>query len=160
MDYERAAYLKFNIRYDGENVIRTKNIEDEGVFNELFSKQMTKVLTANIKNKFNTLKRRIKFWINKFREVTKNNKNITENVLIDEKNIEKFPEAFDELAKAFNFFILEWTKKFQVCRSKYMYYILNNKDEEAQKIAKIANTIGRKIRTLSDEQEIPMLDAF
>lgn len=121
---------------------------------------MTNILAGNLKKKFEELKKRVRFWIDSFREVTKDNKRITDSVLIDDKNAERFPDAFDELAKASNFFILEWTKNFKVCKSNYVYNTLNHNEKEASNVVEIAKRIVEKLKTLSNGQKITEMDAF
>ena len=78
---------------------------------------------------------------------------------IDNEKIKRFPDAFDELAKVFNFFILEWTKKFIICKQKYIYSKISTKNgeiregnDDADEILKIAQKYNNKIEKLSGDR--------
>lgn len=127
-NYERAQYLRFDFTFSDEKFHAVNPPNDE----------LAKILTTAVQveggcvtDKFRELRDKIKNCISLLKDITKTNENFSSSVKLDDEDIDidSFPRAFEPLARAFNFFIIDWTKKFVALRQKYVYEFFKDKKE-------------------------------
>lgn len=70
------------------------------------------------------------------------------------KKIQEFPRDFDELAKVFNFYILEWQNKLRLLKSEYFYDTLVGKEQDAKVAENQIEYVQDKIERLAGTKNV------
>lgn len=166
LNYADAGYFKFSLQYKDDKIKKVRdtyyrNRDDrKSSYTDIkFNNLLTKIMKESVavKDKFEQLGENVQFCIDSLNQI----ENVKTKINFKPENAKNFPDGFEELAKVFNFFVLEWVRKFMFLSSNYIYLKLDKKEEEAKKQISIATKIKEKFKKLcGDDGRLMFSDEF
>lgn len=164
-DYKTASYFKFFMKYQfsesGGNFGNiTRSSESDKMFNAKLSKVMCELCQKNeaVNKQFKRIHDNVVGCINELMKIDGIQKQFKF------KEIQEFPRDFDELAKVFNFYILEWQNKLRFLKSEYFYMTLAGiKQDNVKVVENQIKYVQDKIERLAgtkDAESISHMSSF